>query len=186
MTRTPYVDKGNATPEVQAIYARLEQAAEPLFGRPMVLNVMRALAHSPVLLRRVSSLGNVMLNDLTLDPQLRELAALQLFRVNRCDYGFQQHVVIAKLVGLSDKQIANIGAYRTYPYYSEVERVVLEYAEVMTRDVQVSDDLFAQVLRLFDNRQIVELTMVIAYWNMMSRFLVALQVDLEDGESPSS
>jgi 4-carboxymuconolactone decarboxylase len=179
MARIPYVDKVNASAEVQAIFNRLEHAAVPVFGRPFVLNVMRALAHAPVLLRRVSSLGNAMLNDLTLDPKLRELAVLQLFRINRCDYGFQQHVTIGKAAGLNDKQIANVGAYRTYPYYADVERLVLEYAEAVTRDVAVSEELFARIRQQFSDQQIVELTMVIAYWNMMSRFLMPLQVEIE-------
>lgn len=179
MARLPYVDNNTASPEVLAIFKRLEQSAVTTFGRPFVLNVMRALAHSPVLLRRISSLGNAMLNDLHLDAKLRELAVLQLFRVNRCEYGFQQHVTIAKAVGLNDKQIANVGGYRTYPYYTDLERLVLEYAEVVTRDPEVSDDLFGRVRARFDDQDIVELTMVIAYWNMMSRFLLAIQVELE-------
>ena len=182
MARIPYVDEQHASHEVQAIFKRLEQAAVSQFGRPLVLNVMRALAHAPVLLRRISSLGNALLNDLTLDPQLRELAVLQLFQVNRCDYGFQQHVVIAKSVGLSDKHIANVGGYRSYPYYSDVERIVLEYAEAVTRDLMVSDELFARVRQHFNDQQLVELTMVIAYWNMMSRFLIPLQVEVESEE----
>ena len=179
MARIPYVDPRNAPDDVQTIIKRLERTAVSQFGRPFVLNVMRAVAHAPVLLRRVSSLGNAMLNDLSLDPQLRELAVLQLFRVNRCEYGFQQHVALAKGVGLNDKHIANVGAYRSYPYYSEVERVVLEYAEAVTKDLTVSDELFARVRAHFTDQQLVELTMVIAYWNMMSRFLIPLQVEVE-------
>jgi AhpD family alkylhydroperoxidase len=182
MARIPYLDTATAPPEIRAIFGRLEKSAVSLYGRPFVLNVMRALAHSPVLLRRVSSLGNVFLGDLKLDPKLRELAVLQLFRVNRCDYGFQQHVVIGKAVGLNDKQIANVGAYRSYPYYSDAERLVLEYAEMVTRDIVVSDDLFARVRDQFSDEEIVELTMAIAYWNMMSRFLVPLQIDPEENE----
>ena len=123
-----------------------------------------------------------MLKDLALDAKLRELAVLQLFRVNRCDYGFQQHVIIGKAAGLNDKQIANVGAYRTYPYYGDDERLVLEYAETVTRDVTVPDELFARIRERFSDQEIVELTMVIAYWNMMSRFLMPLQIETEEGE----
>jgi AhpD family alkylhydroperoxidase len=182
MARIPYVDGAAASAEVRAIFDRLERGAVPLFGRPFVLNPMRALAHSPVLLRRVSSLGNAMLKDLALDPKLRELAVLQLFRVNRCDYGFQQHVIIGKAAGLNDKQIANVGAYRTYPYYGDDERLVLEYAETVTRDVTVPDELFIRIRERFSDQEIVELTMVIAYWNMMSRFLMPLQIEIEEDE----
>jgi len=181
MARVPYVDGATGPAELQAIFGRLRERSIALFGRGFVPHVMRALAHSPALLRRVSSLGNVMLTDLALDPPLRELAVLQLFRVNRCDYGFQQHVAIAKQAGLDDKRIANVGAYRSYPYYSDTERLVLEYSETVTRDLVVPDELFARVRRRFDDREIVELTMVIAYWNMMSRFLLSLAIDLEEG-----
>jgi alkylhydroperoxidase family enzyme len=50
----------------------------------------------------------------------------------------------------------------------------------MTRNVQVSDSTFERVQSaLSDTRQIVELVGVIATYNMVSRFLIALQVDLE-------
>jgi alkylhydroperoxidase family enzyme len=42
--------------------------------------------------------------------------------------------------------------------------------------VQVPDDVFAAVQRLFGNRAVVELTAMIAGFNLVSRFLVALQV----------
>jgi alkylhydroperoxidase family enzyme len=52
----------------------------------------------------------------------------------------------------------------------------------MTRDVKVSDATFERVQwALNDAQQIVELVGVIATYNMVSRFLVALQVDTEKG-----
>jgi len=56
---------------------------------------------------------------------------------------------------------------------------VLEYAEVMTRSIQVPDEVFAAVARHFDARQTVELTATIAGYNLVSRFLEALKVDHE-------
>ena len=53
---------------------------------------------------------------------------------------------------------------------------MLEYAEAMTRDVKVPDALFARVAANFDARGRVDLTATIAAYNMVSRFLVALDI----------
>jgi alkylhydroperoxidase family enzyme len=50
----------------------------------------------------------------------------------------------------------------------------------MTRDVEVSDATFAAVKTAVpDNQQTVELVAIIAAYNMVSRFLVALKIDVE-------
>jgi 4-carboxymuconolactone decarboxylase len=59
------------------------------------------------------------------------------------------------------------------------ERAALAYADVMTRAVAVPDGIFAPVKRHFNNRQIVELTVLIGSYNMNARVLRALELDLE-------
>ena len=54
--------------------------------------------------------------------------------------------------------------------------MVLAYIDAMTADVTVSDAVFDSVRRLFDDRIVTELTAMIAAFNLVSRFLVALQV----------
>jgi 4-carboxymuconolactone decarboxylase len=46
----------------------------------------------------------------------------------------------------------------------------------MTRDVEVPDGLMARVRRRFDPRGVVELVATVAAYNMVSRFLVALNI----------
>ena len=50
----------------------------------------------------------------------------------------------------------------------------------MTRDVAVPDDVFAAVRKHFDDRQIVELSVLIGTYNMHNRVMLALQIDLEN------
>ena len=60
---------------------------------------------------------------------------------------------------------------------SEGQWVVLRYADAMTRSVKVEDGLFEEVKGLgLDSKEIVELTATVASYNMVSRFLVALNV----------
>jgi alkylhydroperoxidase family enzyme len=56
----------------------------------------------------------------------------------------------------------------------------MRYSAAMTRGVKVPDALFAQVRARFSDTEIVELTGAIAAYNMVARFLVALEVSPED------
>jgi alkylhydroperoxidase family enzyme len=60
-----------------------------------------------------------------------------------------------------------------------LERAALAYADAMTRDIDVSDAVFEALRPHFSERQLVELTVLIATYNMLTRILQALQVDLE-------
>lgn len=59
---------------------------------------------------------------------------------------------------------------------SETQWAVLRYADAMTRDVEVKEEVFAEVKKRFNEREVVEITATVAAYNMVSRFLVALDV----------
>ena len=61
----------------------------------------------------------------------------------------------------------------------EVERLVVQYAAQITVQVKVEDALFAQISQYFDTTGVVELTTAIATYNMVARFLTALQITPE-------
>ena len=69
------------------------------------------------------------------------------------------------------------------PAFSEVEALVVQYAAQMTRHVKVDDAVFAALQARFTTTEVVELTTAIATYNMVARFLMALQIT-PDGEAP--
>ena len=72
---------------------------------------------------------------------------------------------------------AQFEEWRASDLFSERERVTLEYAEAITRsDLEVSDELMARLRQQFDDDTIVELTALIAFQNMSSKFNAALDV----------
>jgi len=80
-------------------------------------------------------------------------------------------------LGITDEKILALEQYAVSPLYSEKERAALEYADAMTitgRDVD--DDLFARIRRFFNEDEIVELTMIVAWENSSSKFNRALRV----------
>ncbi len=81
--------------------------------------------------------------------------------------------------GLSLEECSALADWRGSRFFNAGERAALAYADVMTRDIVVPDDIFAEVTRHFDPRQTVELTVLIGSYNMNARVLEALKLDLE-------
>jgi alkylhydroperoxidase family enzyme len=71
--------------------------------------------------------------------------------------------------------------YRADVNFSELERLVLEYADAMTRTpVEVSDALFTRLRERFTEAQLVELTSAIAWENYRARFDHAFGIEGEN------
>src|SRR5207244_301499 len=81
--------------------------------------------------------------------------------------------------GLTREECDALADWRSSKFFDERERAALTYTDVMTRDIAVPDAVFAAVKRHFDDRQIVELTVLIPTYNMNARVPRALELDLE-------
>lgn len=65
------------------------------------------------------------------------------------------------------------------PGLGEVERLIVQYAAQITRQIHVNDALFAQLQQHLDTTGLVELTMSISAYNMVARVLIATGVQPE-------
>jgi alkylhydroperoxidase family enzyme len=104
--------------------------------------------------------------------------------LNRIDYVIQQHVPdLALAEGLTLAECDALGDWRTSQLFDERDRAVLAYTDAMTRDVSVADAVFADVRGHFNERDLVELTVLIGTYNMHNRVMQALGIDLEAQKS---
>jgi alkylhydroperoxidase family enzyme len=83
---------------------------------------------------------------------------------------------------LSQEQIESIANWAASDKFDDQERAVLAYTDEVTKEVNVKDETFNKLKTFLDEKGIVKLTASIGYYGMVSRILVALQVDLEPGE----
>jgi alkylhydroperoxidase family enzyme len=117
-----------------------------------------------------------------LPGDLRELAILRVGRLNAAAYEWDAHLPVARREGLSEDIIgallADAPAIGHQPHDA-----VLRYVDEMTCDVKVSDATFDALREHFDDTRIAELTAVVATYSMVSRFLVALEVQTTDREA---
>jgi len=84
---------------------------------------------------------------------------------------------VSSRLGTSTEKIEALDEYAESAFYSEAERVALEYADAITdtsRDVD--DELFARLRRHYDDDTIAELTIIIAWENASSRFNRAFRI----------
>jgi alkylhydroperoxidase family enzyme len=87
---------------------------------------------------------------------------------------------VGRKAGLTDAKLHALADFETSPDLGEVERLALRYAVAMTATpVEVADDLFDELQRHFDNRQLVELTSAIAWENYRARFDHAFGAEAE-------
>jgi len=88
---------------------------------------------------------------------------------------------VGRANGISTEQIVHLSEYRTDFNFSELERLVLNYADAMTQTpVEVSDALFARLRERFSEAQMVELTSAIAWENYRARFDHAFGIEGEN------
>ncbi len=134
-------------------------------------------AHLPGLLRGYGSLEQATAKLHRLDERLKNLAELKAATLTHCEYCIDMGSLIARRSGLSDEQLLALPSYRASTLFTALEKLVLDYAVGMSRTpVEVSDALFAELRKHFDDAQLVELTHVIAMENMRGRFNGALGV----------
>jgi alkylhydroperoxidase family enzyme len=165
----------NQTADVAESHRWLFERLEPRGG---LLNIFRAMSHSPEAMLRFMRFGSYLLEDGKVDPKLRELAILRTGWLTRSEYEFSQHIAFGRRVGLSDEQIAGVGDPAQGPY-DDRERAVLAYAGELTVAAAVSDAAFGAVRAFMNEEEIVELTIVIGFYNMVARVLNGLQVDVD-------
>lgn len=134
--------------------------------------------HIPGLLIGYGMFVNAAEKTTWVDQRLKGLAVVKAATLTHCEYCIDIASSAArKGGGLSDAQLLALPHYRDSDRFSDLEKLVLDYAVGMTRTpVEVPDELFAALREHFDERQLVELTSAIAIENLHARFNAALNI----------
>ena len=161
-------------PGTRAELAEIEAKIQAERGRVSLL--YQVLLNSPAIAQGWEQLLTAVRNRSSLPADLREMVILRIAVLNRAPYEFDAHVPHAQKAGVPDDKIAAIRDAALASMFSAQEKCVLQLTDTMTRDIEVSDALYALVKRYFDEQQMIDLLVTIAAYNMVSRFLVAAHV----------
>jgi AhpD family alkylhydroperoxidase len=173
MARLPYADleSADARPLVDRIVAE----------RGSVLLLYQMLLHSPPVASGWLTYLTAIRQLSTLPGALRELVIMRVAVLNGAPYEADQHAPIALKEGIAQAQLDELDQWETSSLFDEDQRAALAYTDAMTRQIRVPQSVFDALRARMGERQVVELTATIAAYNMVSRFLEALQVHTADG-----
>ena len=172
MARIPYADLNN--PEAKPLVERI--VAE----RGGILHLYQMLLHSPPVASGWLNYLTAIRQQSTLSGALRELVIMRIAILNGAPYEAEQHAPIALKEGVTQAQLNELATWQDSTLFDAIQRAVLGYTDAMTRDIHVSPEIFAAVKAVMTDRLLVELTATVGAYNMVSRFLEALQIHSHD------
>jgi alkylhydroperoxidase family enzyme len=171
MARVEY--PGVESPEAQQIVELIRKERGGRFP-----HLFHMQLYNPAIADGWLRLGSAVRFKADLDSPTRELAICLVARTTGAEYEWRAHRRIALGEGFSEAQLDGILDWRS-AQFDERQRAVLALAEGLTKNVDVDDATFDAAKAHLSPRQIVELVTTVAYYNMVSRFLVGLKIDLE-------
>ena len=174
MARVPLIQE-DSDPDLAELIGRIKVGR-----RGSLLNIYKLLLHSPEVTQAWMGLIDAIRANTVLDGRSRELAILRVAAVNRSAYEIKQHVPrIALSMGLTLDDCDAVAAWPAPSGLSEKDDAVIAYADAVTRDVELDEQVVERLKPHFSPREIVELTIVIGTYNMHGRVVEPLKVDLE-------
>jgi len=165
MTRIEPVPARNANPLVKLVY-RLSRRQ---LGRDV--DPVAVYAHVPRLLVGYGMFEQATAKQHRVEERLKALAETKAAALVNCEFCVDIASSIARENGITEAQLLALPRYRDSAEFSDLEKLVLDYASAMSHTpTSVTDELFAALREHFDERQLVELTNVIAIENLRARF----------------
>lgn len=112
-----------------------------------------------------------------IEPALRSLIAVRVSQINWCSFCVDINSANGFKRGVSEAQFAALVDFEASPLFGDRDKAALAYAEAMTRpEPGVDDASMARLRNHFEEDAIVELTALVAFQNMSSKFNAALGV----------
>ena len=111
----------------------------------------------------------------------KELIKIRASLLNGCAYCIAMHTKDAREAGESDKRMHALAAWHEAPYFTEEERAILALTDEITRisDHQVSDRVYNEAARLFDENYLAQLIMAIITINAWNRIGITARLTPE-------
>jgi AhpD family alkylhydroperoxidase len=136
------------------------------------------IAHSRPSLLGYGAVGMAHHRSRTVEQRYKSLAMLRTAQLTGCEWCLDFGSKLAQDGGVPADDLRELSFWRESARFSDIDRLVLGYAEAMTRTpVEVTDEQFAALRTHFDETQMVELTMSIAAENLFCRTNWALGIE---------
>jgi AhpD family alkylhydroperoxidase len=131
---------------------------------------------APKVLKSLRAIGQY-LQEESFDPKLQALVELRVSQINGCAFCLDAHNQDARARGESQQRLDCLSAWRETTFFTDREQAALAWAESLTRisETQAPDDVYEQALKHFSEKELVDLTLVIASINTWNRLSIGFR-----------
>lgn len=125
-----------------------------------------------------------------LDKSLLHMVKLRASQINGCAYCIDMHWKDARAAGETEQRLYGLDAWREAPYYTDRERAALAWTEALTSITEpsagsdgsihashVPDSIYDAVRAHFSEKELADLTWVIAAINAWNRIAIAFRAE---------
>jgi alkylhydroperoxidase family enzyme len=176
MPRLPYI-LDDTHPDI----AELAQTIKSRRPGANLISLDRMLLNSPAYARGWNAMLGAVRKDLSLPLKYREMIICAVACLNDAPYQWQQHVPEWLRAGGTGPQVdklqQGVSEALVSDLFDQTETALLALTIEMTLNVRVTTSTFERAKSQLPNDQVVEAVGTIAAYNMVSRFLVALEVE---------
>jgi alkylhydroperoxidase family enzyme len=161
--------------------AEYDETTRELLGQATVgpaSNIFATLVRHPGLFRRWLPFGGKLLAG-KIPGRERELLILRTGWHCGSDYEWAQHVRIARQAGLDDDEIGRVREGPDAPGWDAFDATLLRAADELHADACVSDATWAALAERYDERQMIELPMLVGHYHLVAFALNSLGVQVE-------
>jgi alkylhydroperoxidase family enzyme len=144
-----------------------------------VLNIHRAVAHAPKILRAQATYASALREDSSLPRPLQVLVVLRTAQVNGSPYEPSVHRAAALRLGVPAEKLAALDAWQGSSVFDARERAALGFVDRMADRGEVDDATFAETAKAFTAQEIVELAAIVAWYVGNARFVRAMRIEPE-------
>jgi 4-carboxymuconolactone decarboxylase len=174
-----------STPRIPPLAAADQDAqARELLGGvdpdAVASNIFATLVRHPGLFRRWLPFGGKLLSG-RLSPRLRELAILRTGWLCRSEYEWGQHVLLALRAGVTDQEVTRVKRGPDAEGWTELEAAMLRAADELHADACVGEGTWTVLAAHLDERQLIEVPMLVGHYHLVAFTLNTLGVQREHG-----
>lgn len=111
-----------------------------------------------------------------INRNLRELIKIRASQINGCAYCLNMHTADTRKMGETEQRINCVSVWEECEFYTEAEKVALELTEHVTLipTKRVPDELYQRVRAHYDEKQYVDLILIINQINSWNRISIAM------------
>jgi alkylhydroperoxidase family enzyme len=146
------------------------------------LNVARMLAGTADMLDGATGLVQAVFQARDIDPKMRELIILRSAYLLDCPYEWQANVLMAKNTGCTQEQIDAMTSQGPPTGLDDQTALVMLATDEITESGTLTDATLQRLRELYDDVICRKFVLIIAWFNLLARFLNGCRVPLETGD----